>query len=56
MHVKRGVKALVMVEEFEMNRIAVYVNIMFIKIVGYPSLGNGWNVEENWETQETAML
>ena len=44
-----------MVEEFETNScIATY--IIFMKIVGYPSLRNGWNAEENWETQETAML
>ena len=38
-----------------MKRKAVYVDITFIKIVGYPSLGNGWNAGENRKIQETPI-
>ena len=36
-----------------MKRTVAYVDITFIKIVGYPSLGNGWNAEEKQQIQET---
>ena len=40
------------VDEFEINSWK-HVGIIYIKIVGYPSLKNGWIVEENYKTQKT---